>query len=119
MFSYSVFADDNISATLVPKAQQLEIKSAVFANVLKSVKKCNNAELTNISVTSTQSGLMKNKDGKVIFGEWQEEWTINACGADVVVPISFKQNLSEYSARKNIIHSNCYLKYKFAPLIFK
>lgn len=105
----TVFASEN---TLVPKAQLPEIKSAVFANALKTVRKCNKPVISEINPVSELGSLKKNNEGKVIFGEWVEEWTINACGTEVIVPVEFKQQFSAYSGSKNIKYSNSYLKYK-------
>ena len=105
----TVFASEN---TLVPKAQLPEIKSAVFANALKTVRKCNKPVISEINPVPELGSLKKNNEGKVIFGEWVEEWTINACGTEVIVPVEFKQQFSAYSGSKNIKYSNSYLKYK-------
>jgi len=115
-----ILADESVfSSSLIPKAQLAEIKSLVYAKAFKAVNRCHKGDVTEINVTSSSDALMKNRDGKVIAGGWSEEWTVNACGTNVVVPVVLHQNLSQYSKSRNRIYSNSYLKYEFAPVKFK
>lgn len=115
-----VWAKNSIlSESLIPSAQVIEVSEMVYAKAFKAVGSCNKGTLTEINVTSDLSNCQKNKSGKIIYGAWNEEWGVNACGVNVVVPIILKQQASEYSRRRNVIHTNSYLKYKFGQVRLK
>ena len=108
----SVFASEN---TLVPKAQLPEIKSAVFANALRTVKKCNKPVINEINVVSVLSSLKKNNEGKAIFGEWVEEWTVDACGTEVSVLLNMSVCLRIHNLLCYIYHQQLF--YLFHQII--
>lgn len=93
LFSCNIsLANDSIlSKSLVPLPQIAEVRSMAYAQAFKAVNKCHKGNFYDVSITSDTEQLPKNRDGKIVSGKWSEEWKINACGADVTVPIEFEQ----------------------------
>lgn len=87
-------SEDNIPVkgeTVLRELWQREVQAVVYSRAAKAVKSCRNFELADTKLKSPNGAFVKDNDGKVIYGEWNEEWFVNACGQTVSVPVAFKQ----------------------------
>ena len=75
--------------TLLPKNMQAVVLGSVYSKVSQNVRRCRNINLVTTKVTKEKENVEYNRAGKEIAGNWSEEWTVNACGVDVIVPIDF------------------------------
>ncbi len=79
---------------------QINTIGYVFSYAARNVRGCNNFKVTDTKVTAElQNASYKN--GRLITGNWSEEWVVDACGINVNVPVDFKINKS---------HTEFYLK---------
>lgn len=62
----------------------------VFARVAREQKRCHKLTIVDTKVTQELSNVRYNQYKRRIGGDWSEEWTVNACGNEVVVPILFQ-----------------------------
>lgn len=76
-----------VGKTLVPMNMQAVILGYVYAQVARDTKGCKDIMLKNTQVVKEKSNIEYNRNGREIGGTWSEEWTVNACGAEHVVPL--------------------------------
>lgn len=62
----------------------------VFSRVARERKKCHKLSVVDTQVTKELSNVRYNQYKRRIGGDWSEEWTVNACGNEVIVPIDFQ-----------------------------
>lgn len=76
--------------TLSDTRVQNSVVSYVYAKVARANKGCRELNLASTKVVEKPTNVAYNKYGKQISGNWQEEWTVNACGQPVIVPVDFQ-----------------------------
>ena len=91
--SRNVFAGENgrryPGGSIASQLLQRDATMSVFAAVSVKIKNC-----TDLSVTDTKLEKMP-EFNKIYNGQryasspWEEVWTVNACGKDVYVPVTF------------------------------
>ncbi len=108
LFIIIVFLSDNICSsavkydislpgeTMVWKLWQREILSVVYSRAAKTVKSCNDFSITDTKLVSETNSIYIDESGRVIDGNWEEVWYVNACGTNVSVPVKLKQVLRGY-----------------------
>ena len=60
-----------------------------YSRASHAVKGCRKLMLSDTKVTKEKEGIEYDRHGREIGGTWSEEWTIDACGTNVIVPINF------------------------------
>lgn len=92
-------------STLLPVNQQAVVLGYVYSKASSSVRGCRALMLADTKVTEEKKNIVYDRRGKEIGGTWTEEWTVNACGTSVVVPIIFttKRNGADYSIQQPVI----------------
>lgn len=70
------------------------IIGSIFSKVAHAKRKCNDLSLTGTKLVQKPTNVAYNKYGRQISGTWQEEWTVNACGQNFIVPIDFELSRS-------------------------
>ena len=78
-----------VGDTLVPVDMQAMVIGKVYGSAARTTDRCRKIMLTNTEVTAEPSNLLVNKRGKYISGSWSENWTVNACGQEVIIPVNF------------------------------
>ncbi len=63
-----------------------------FAVVMERNGGCKQIDGITSTVLQPPADLTANKDGKLLHGEWQEMWTVSACGKQVPVHLYFKSD---------------------------
>lgn len=76
-------------ASIADKKTQGNTLCYVFSRVAQKNKGCRNLKVTNTEVTKEPTDVKLNQFGRKVGGTWTEEWTVDACGTDVKVPIDF------------------------------
>lgn len=90
-----------------PQAQSSPLSFAYGA--VSSKTKCTKLSFVTTKVLEKPKGVQNNQFGKPIAGTWSEEWKINACGVDYIVPIRFiykRQGVDYIIERDKINMSN-------------
>ncbi len=77
-------------ATIADMKTQANTLGFVFSRVAREQKKCHKLSVVDTKVTEELSNVQYNQHKRKIGGNWNEEWTVNACGNEVVVPIYFQ-----------------------------
>ncbi len=75
--------------SIVPIDMQAMIIGATFRNASLKVKGCNKIELMNTKMEQQPVDLITDKRGRYISGNWNEIWSVNACGTNLDIPINF------------------------------
>ena len=75
--------------TELPLDMQAVVLGYVYAKVSKTVSNCNEFLLTGTKVAEEKKNVVYRRNGKEIGGNWAEEWTVDACGTPVIVPVKF------------------------------
>lgn len=93
--------------TAVEAKWQPEILSVVYSRAAKVTNNCNKILFKDTKFLSHKGAVVRNGNGEVISGVWQEEWIVNACGQEVSVPVKFDQRQSGTTLRKfNLLRYN-------------
>lgn len=79
-----------LGGTISDKRVQSSIISYAYNKVARASKGCHELHLVDTKVVNKPSNVKYNKYGKQISGNWQEEWTVNACGQKYIVPVDFQ-----------------------------
>lgn len=74
--------------TLVPYNMQAIVLGQVYARVDRDVDGCRKFKVLNTKVTKPKINVEYNRRGEEIGGTWSEEWTVDACGTSVIVPLN-------------------------------
>ncbi len=77
--------------TICDVKSQANILGYVYSRTSQYAKKCHYFSLVDTKVTKNIENEKINVNGNRIGGTWQEEWTVNACGTKIVVPIDLEQ----------------------------
>lgn len=83
-----------LGGTISDKRVQGSVLSFVYSKVAKANKGCRKLQLVDTKVSKKPVNVLYDKYGKQISGEWQEEWTVDACGVKYVAPIDFEVHRS-------------------------
>lgn len=75
--------------TMLPTNMQAVVLGNVYSKVAKNAKGCKKIMLSNTKVTKEKTNVEYNRNGKEIGGVWSEEWTVDACGYSMIVPVNF------------------------------
>ncbi len=75
--------------TQLPQNMQAVVLGFVYSKVAREVKGCNKFILSDTIVVKEKSNVEYNRHGREIGGIWSEEWKVNACGMEVIVPVNF------------------------------
>ena len=88
--------------TLLPVDQQAVVLGFVYSKVSGSVRGCRDIMLSDTKVKEEKKDIEYDRRGREIGGTWTEEWTVNACGTNVIVPIVFttKRNGAGYNIQQ-------------------
>lgn len=76
--------------SIANKIAQTSALGYVFSKVAQEQKKCRKLSIVDTKVTKKPENVQYNKHKRQIAGNWGEEWTVNACGANYVVPVDFE-----------------------------
>lgn len=79
-----------LGETISDKRVQSSIISYTYNKVARQSRGCRELNLVDTKVVKEPTNVRYNKYGKQISGNWQEEWTVNACGRNFVVPVDFQ-----------------------------
>lgn len=79
-----------VGQTISDKKVQGSIVSYVYAKVSRENRRCRDLQLIDTKVTEQPTNVKFSKYGKQVSGNWKEEWTVDACGQKMVVPIDFE-----------------------------
>ncbi len=83
-----------VGQTISDKKVQGSIVSYVYAKVSRENRRCRDLQLIDTKVTAQPTNVKFSKYGKQVSGNWKEEWTVDACGQKMVVPIDFELSRS-------------------------
>ncbi len=78
-----------VGKTLLPQNMQAVVLGFVYSKASRSVNGCNKFMLKNTIVTKEKSNIEYNRNGVEIGGTWSEDWIIDACGNDIIIPVDF------------------------------
>lgn len=76
--------------TIADTTTQANTLGFVFSKVAKEQTRCRKMTVINTNVTKELNGVKYNQNKRKVDGYWSEEWLINACGTNIVVPIDFQ-----------------------------
>ena len=69
---------------------QSSVISYVYTKVARANKGCRELSLIDTKLVQKPTNVTYNKYGRQISGSWQEEWTVDACGQKVTIPVNFE-----------------------------
>ena len=75
--------------TQLPQNMQAVVLGYVYSKTARTIGGCKKFMLSDTKVTKEKVNIEYGRNGKEVGGTWSEEWTVNACGMDVVIPIDF------------------------------
>ena len=78
-----------VGKTILPRNMQAVVLGFVYSKVAREAKGCRDIILSDTKVVKEKENVQYNRNGREIGGTWSEEWTVNACGAEFVVPVNF------------------------------